>query len=463
MNPIGELTEALEGSPYLVAADADSAQVIEQLYAATIDIDERCQRLNTDLATQLDARFARSTRTLEIYESNAIEGKLATLRETYGLLEERALWDTNIAVAHYSLGEALRDEPKVRDVVGLGAAKILVNRFAAEPSRPVSENDLREMHALVLAGEPSAGEYKKWINRIEGSAHIPTPPSDVPDAMYKLVRWFRDSEAPLLWRAAAAHAWLTHIHPFEDGNGRMARLLANYVLSTAGYPPLIVKSTSDRGRYISALGHSDDAGDISHLVRVFARAMRRQLTLMESPDFAWKLFERDLQVREESVYKRWWTLVNSFMQEVESQLLLADCRINRVGSVGPSDFELLQRRDHAGNGWLAKISKPGTTRDLLIWVGHTSTVLNGQLERHQTFPAFFLSERNADPRAAKPYLPTVRSLPPLWDELSIITDENRAVVRRGTVVRSVRPAEAAELWAALIEGYLRSLAAEDAG
>ena len=205
-------------------------------------------------------------------------------------------------LARYALQKAFREDSKVRDVVGLAAARILVDEYMANRSRPLAEIDIRDFHGLILASDSSAGRYKQYLNRIEGSAHTPIPPVDVPSAMHEMLVWLQDSHLPVVWKSAVAHAWLTHIHPFDDGNGRIARLVANYVLGEGSYPPLIVKLTSDRPRYIAALGHSDEAGDISPLVRLFLRILTRGVELMERPQFAWDLFQADLMVREQSIY-----------------------------------------------------------------------------------------------------------------------------------------------------------------
>ncbi len=405
--------------------------------------------------------MGRASRTTEIYESNAIEGKPATLAETYDILRERRLYDADAALARYTLHEALTDEPKVKDVVGLAAARILVDQYVREPDRPLSEADLRQMHSLIMVDEASAGRYKQYLNEIHGSAHTPLPPSDVPGAMSTLVAWARETDAPLLWRAAVAHAWLTHIHPFDDGNGRIARLFANYILGFGCYPPLIVKSSSDRGRYITALGQSDTGGDIVPLARVFVRVLSRQVELMERPDFAWSLFQKDLRVREADVFQRWRQTLSFFIQEVEQHLLLSRCSIATFGDVAPSDFELLCNRDRGGNSWIARATSPRARRDLLVWVGHTTSATYRLLEQDPAYPAIFLSERDPSPRPARPYMPRVRGLPPLHDEIVVVPDEDRVLLRRGDEVRSLRLPDAAELFAGLLAQYLASIAREE--
>lgn len=451
----------LEGSPYSLPDDQHELDLLAEMLPRAAALEMRCGVVRKRIQSELAGYLSKATRTNEIYESNAIEGKTATLRETFEILSVRRLWSAEQAIATYSLQEVLRDEPKVQDVVGLAAARILVDQYLSSGQRPLTEADLRDMHALILKGHRSAGRYKEYLNQISGSAHTPTAPSDVSGAMGTLVRWTRDSPAPLLWKAAATHAWLTHVHPFDDGNGRIARLLANYVLGAGCYPPLIVKSSSDRPRYISALGHSDAAGDIVPLVRLFVRVLNRGIELMERPDFAWTLFQKDLQVREQSLHLRWQSTLARFLEEVSARLALSGKSLTVVTTLAASDFELLRQRNRLGNAWLAKAAGQSGRRDLLMWVGHVSDALYRGLESDQLFPSLFLSERAASPRAAKPYLPSVRGLPPLSDELCLVPDEGRALLRRGTAVRTLGLPQAAELWAALLAKYLDALAVED--
>lgn len=445
-----ELARALNGSPYLLPDEQQALSLLPEILERAGALEVRCQVLRDNLARQFAEQVARAGRTTEIYESNAIEGKTPTLRETYEILDKHHMWDADAALARYTLLQGFDNEPKVHDVIGLGAARILVDQYIGERDRPVSESDIREMHALILGDHPSAGRYKQYLNRIEGAKHTPVPPSDVPYSMNALVEWMRNSDAPLLWKSAVGHAWLTHIHPFDDGNGRIARLLANYVLGFGCFPPLIIRSSSDRGRYLSALAHSDTAGDILPLVRLFTRVLNRQLNLMEKPDFAWQLFQKDLLVREQSVYQRWRATTARFFDEVAAHLRLANKDLNIVGSLSASDYELLSRGDRSGNAWIARVSAGDKERDLLVWAGHTSSAVDRHLELDHIYPAFFLSEQDPNPKAVKPYRPVVNGREPQHDELSIIADEERAILRRGRRSSWVKLSDAAELFAALL-------------
>lgn len=76
------------------------------------------------------------------------------------------------------------------------------------------------------------------------------------------------------------HAWLAHIHPYIDGNGRTARAITNLELTRAGYPPIIIKK-KERDRYIDALGEPDDGGDISAFLELIFERLEGTLTGLE--------------------------------------------------------------------------------------------------------------------------------------------------------------------------------------
>jgi Fic family protein len=121
------------------------------------------------------------------------------------------------------------------------------------------------------------GEYKATPNnprRPDGVVHAYCPPELVKEEMERMVQMFREAED--LYSPEVKAAWLHHrfteIHPFQDGNGRVARALATLVFLRAGLFPLVVKE-SDREVYIGALEAADD-GNISPLVSFFARRQR---------------------------------------------------------------------------------------------------------------------------------------------------------------------------------------------
>jgi Fic family protein len=117
------------------------------------------------------------------------------------------------------------------------------------------------------------GEWKQHANHVrrpDGSIPEYTPPDHVQSEMERLVAFYHDSaDAHPLVRSAWLHHRFIQIHPFEDGNGRVARALTLLVLLRHHYAPLVV-DRRERESYIAALDAAND-GDLSELVRLFGR------------------------------------------------------------------------------------------------------------------------------------------------------------------------------------------------
>lgn len=92
-----------------------------------------------------------------------------------------------------------------------------------------------------------------------------------------------DDKHPVL-HAAIHHAWFERIHPFADGNGRVGRLLLNFMLLQRGYPPAVIPK-AQRPRYLQALVLADD-GNPNLLAEVVARAVSGTLTRFLIPNLA---------------------------------------------------------------------------------------------------------------------------------------------------------------------------------
>ncbi|HJU20684.1 MAG TPA: Fic family protein [Stellaceae bacterium] len=175
------------------------------------------------------------------YTSNAIEGNTLTAAETRMVIEH------GIAIG----GKPLKDHLEAVDHF---AALHYVRDLARLPV-PLRESDIRSLHRLVMQrSDPDmAGRYadqSRFVETDGGRHHFPSP-AEVPALMGDLARWL--STAPATPETAfTAHRRLVEIHPFNDGNGRTARLLMNLVLLRGGYSPVAVRP-QDRPAYIGAL------------------------------------------------------------------------------------------------------------------------------------------------------------------------------------------------------------------
>src|SRR5271166_5727030 len=175
------------------------------------------------------------------YTSNAIEGNTLSPVETTLVIEE------GITIS----GKPLKDHLEALDHYDA----IRYVRELARQETPLTESDVRNLHKLVMqrAAPEIAGQYAdlpRYVRTETGRHSFPSP-SEVPALMGDFAGWI--AAAPNTPDTAfTAHRRLVDIHPFNDGNGRTARLLMNLVLIRGGYPPLAVRP-EDRPAYVGAL------------------------------------------------------------------------------------------------------------------------------------------------------------------------------------------------------------------
>jgi hypothetical protein len=265
------------------------------------------------------------------------------------------------------------------------------------------EYEIRGLHAVIVAGTPEAGSYKWKLNQIEGSSHVPTDPYQVAQAMADLAGWWLQGSPDPVLDATVVHAWLTHIHPFADGNGRLARLLANVALTKGGYPPLAISSKSDRGQYLDALAASDD-GDILPLYDLFATVIKRAVKTMGKPGYARDLVEERLLRTTKQRYEAWNRVAGQFTNALRTAIRRRGWEAFFQGYPDETSFQLLCDRSAEGNGWYLKVIDPtGEPRYLLFWGYNSDAARDLVGDEAKCLPSIINSIRNDDPTAIHPY------------------------------------------------------------
>jgi Fic family protein len=175
------------------------------------------------------------------YTSNAIEGNTLDAAETTLVIEK------GITIG----GKPLKDHLEAID----HHEAIGYVRDLARQATPLTEADVRTLHSLIVkrSAPDIAGRYAdrgRYVLTDAGRHSFPSP-AEVPALMGDFAAWLRGVPATPE-TAFVAHRRLVDIHPFDDGNGRTARLLMNLVLIRGGYPPVAVRP-ADRPAYIRAL------------------------------------------------------------------------------------------------------------------------------------------------------------------------------------------------------------------
>lgn len=231
---------------------------LEQLYKEWTAL----QPLKPEDRNRLDRKFM-----LEFnYNSNHIEGNTLTYGQTELLL---------------FFGKVV-DEANMKDLEEMKAHNVclkMIQEEAGDKNKPLTETFIRQLHHTLLRedytvysqqhdGTPTsyiihAGIYKTRPNSVitqTGERFEYASPEETPALMNDLVSWYNEAEqqgniSPIEL-ASVFHYRYIRIHPFEDGNGRISRLLVNYILTRHGYPMLVVKS-KDKSNYLTALNRCD--------------------------------------------------------------------------------------------------------------------------------------------------------------------------------------------------------------
>lgn len=198
------------------------------------------------------------------YNTNAIEGNTLTLQETRLVIRE------GITIGGKSLSEHLEAK---NHPAAINYIDILVNK-------QLEEANILELHGILFLGFcEGAGSYRNGKVYIEGRDYMPPPAFEVPQLMAELLDWLRRNPDELrpIELAAIFHHRLVAIHPFDDGNGRVGRLLMNLVLIKNGYPLTVIK-TVDRRRYYDTLIKADN-GNPAPLFNFVARCVEQSLDI----------------------------------------------------------------------------------------------------------------------------------------------------------------------------------------
>lgn len=197
------------------------------------------------------------------YTSNALEGNTLTRQETALVVEK------DISIEGKKLSELLEAKNHAEAVDAVRA-------FARSEGKDgiITLSWILELHKRILQkiDDANAGRLRTVSVRVAGSTTLFPNSTKVPELMKDLSDWLSlPSVIPV--KAIEAHYRLVSIHPFADGNGRVARLLLNCILLQNDYPPLVIPKESRRA-YVTALEQGQTAGSTDDYYRfMYARLL----------------------------------------------------------------------------------------------------------------------------------------------------------------------------------------------
>jgi Fic family protein len=230
------------------------------------NIDEKKRRLDSLRPFPKDAvqKLLEDIRIRHTYHSDAIEGNTLTLQETKLVLEE------GITIG----GKLLKDHIEARN--DADAFDFIVQ--LVQQKKPFSQESIQQIHEIVTKGLLNdAGKYRIGNIRITGSSITPPSYTKIIPLMDDYIHTIKKLQFHPLKKAAFIHYRLVWIHPFFDGNGRVARLVTNLFFMQQGYPPVVLKQ-EQRKIYYHALRQADK-GNLSPFTEFISKAMNESLQL----------------------------------------------------------------------------------------------------------------------------------------------------------------------------------------
>ncbi len=186
------------------------------------------------------------------YDSNAIEGNTLTLQETAGLLfDKRVPANTSLR----EINEALNHKEALDYL--LGYKEDVTKVFICRLHKMIIQKTLKK----ELEGQQ--GKYRTLQVYLRGAELVPPKPSQVPKEMKSLLAWYTKNRKKLhpLVLAAYFHVGFEAIHPFIDGNGRVGRLLLNFIMHKNNYPMVNIPA-SRKITYYKALHEAQVNGNL---------------------------------------------------------------------------------------------------------------------------------------------------------------------------------------------------------
>jgi Fic family protein len=199
------------------------------------------------------------------FYSNSIEGNTLTIGETNALIK------LNL---NASIAKRLRDIEEMRGHINAVEELEFFKEKFDKFNYPVqlSQKFIKNLHKLIFVEDEErttvvddkinysllkAGHYKDQSNSVlkpDGTLFVYSTPEETPSQMMDLIDWYNNIRKDInpVILSAIFHYKFIRIHPFGDGNGRMARLLMNYILQSSGYAIIII-TKEDKANYIFSL------------------------------------------------------------------------------------------------------------------------------------------------------------------------------------------------------------------
>lgn len=209
-----------------------------------------------------------------VYNSNAIENSTLTLKDTEDII----------------MLDKIAKDHDIREVYEAKNLAKITEELLKSPAERLNSGLIITLHGILLAGinDNYAGRYRSGKEWVRVGAHMGANPAFVSGLISALIDEYYTSNKFFLDNIAYFHAEFETIHPFNDGNGRIGRVLINVQLATQGLPPIIIQNKSKHTNYYPLFDDYRKTNKFDGFTDLFAlllmESLHKRMTLLTSPN-----------------------------------------------------------------------------------------------------------------------------------------------------------------------------------
>ncbi len=197
----------------------------------------------------------------QVYNSNAIENSRLTLEETEKILLQL---DLDRYITERELFETKN------------LARVVAYMETRSHEQPLTMEVMLFLHKMLLTNirDDIAGRIRMQNEWVRVGSHIAANPADIRELLDTMFgEYAANSSEHIVKRIARFHLMFEHIHPFVDGNGRMGRVMNNYLLLREGFVPMVILYAT-REKYYQAFAAFDANGSTAHMEDIVGLALQ---------------------------------------------------------------------------------------------------------------------------------------------------------------------------------------------
>ena len=196
----------------------------------------------------------------QVYNSNAIENSTLTLEETEKILLQIDL-------------DRFISEREIFEAKNLARVVSYIDKKAKE--QELTLEVILSLHKMLISNirDDVAGRFRKDDEYVRVGNHIAPNPKEVVDRLEKMLTEYNAaSHENIIKRIARLHLTFEHTHPFVDGNGRIGRVINNYLLIREGFVPINIKFI-DKKKYYEAFKEFDEKNIVTIMEEIVGKAL----------------------------------------------------------------------------------------------------------------------------------------------------------------------------------------------